>query len=162
MEHSGGESIVIRVGDKVYSYQVFYGGKSERVRFCAEDGRYITSFPSVDEMNGYLFRDSSEVINSEIDSILRFREKCDGIIDKGYYYEKGGVEEAEKAENLAVFIKRINILMGELNSYQFGKIVGLNPGTIYNVAHGLRSPGVHILKRISEKCGVSIDWLLGG
>ncbi len=161
MEHSG-EPVVVRVGDKLYNYQVFYKGDSEKVRFCTEDGRYITSFPSVDEMNGYLFRDWPETINSEIDSILSFREKCSGIIEKGYYYEKGGVEEAEKSENTAMFIKRINILMGELNSYQFGKMVGLNPGTIYNISHGLRSPGVHILKRISERCGVSVDWLLGG
>ena len=156
------EAKKIPVGDREFYYQEFFNdkGECERVRFYDSGGEFVTEFPNVQKMKGYLFRKEPEKVYAEIEAIKRFREKCKGI-DWSWKETKGFIGEDEKHINREALVDRIGILMGDMNSYQFGAVVGLNPGTIYNISHGTRGVGVHILKRIAEECGVTVDWLLG-
>lgn len=153
----------IQIGERECFYQEFFDdkGEYERVRFYDCDGEFVTEFPDVRKMKEFLYRKEPDKVCSEIDTIKKFREKCKGL-DWSWKGLKGFVGEEEKKINRETLVDRIGILMGDMNSYQFGAVVGLNPGTVYNIAHGTRGVGVHILKRISEECGVTVDWLLGG
>ncbi len=154
----------ITIGEREYKYQVYYNSSwgYERVKLFESDGKYITEFPNLVKMREYLYHAEPDKVNAEIDAIKRFRESYESCTRKEYSAAKGKIEESEKIENQKAFTDRIGILMGDMNSNQFGVILGLNQGTVYNIVHGTRGVGMNILKRIADRCGVSIDWLLGG
>lgn len=158
-----GEVLPVMVGEKEYSYQEFFDGNGEyeKVKFYDTDGVYITEFPDVRKMMDYLSHKDPVIIQHEIETLRKFRERCKSF-DYSWMSVKGSISEKEKKENNAAFMERLQMLMGDMNSYQFGAVVGLNSGTIYNISHGTRGVGMHILKRIAEVCGVSVEWLMGG
>ena len=153
----------VKVGDKEFQYVSSYDNRNNcKVVKLYDGGEYVTEFPTVDDMTEYLRHDVPEVIIEEIECLKRFREKCKVLLKTDYNYMGGKIEEKEKSRNHEAFVKRINILKGNLSNPEFGRIVGMNQCTLYNLVVGSRGPGQHILKRISEQCGVSVDWLLGG
>ena len=158
------KAVFIKVGEKEYSYQVFYNDKGdcEAVRFYDEDG-FLAEFLSVEDMNEYLGHAEPDVINREWDMIKRFRKKCDILSSLGDmgYSDEVSISDSEKTENHRAFVQRINILKGDMSSNEFGRVIGLNQATTYNLIKGTRSPGMNPLKRIADKCGVSVDWLIG-
>ena len=152
----------IRVGCKEYSFEEVMNGKGVCDKVNLYDGvDYVTSFPNVEEMKEYLFHDVPAVVIEEIETLKRFRKKCETLLGSDYNYMNGTIGQEEKKRNQEMFMKRLNILKGEMSNPQFGKIVGIHHCTLYNLMVGARAPGLNILKRIAEQCGVTVDWLMG-
>jgi len=157
----------ISFGNRTWAYQVFWNDdKCEAVRFYEndEDGGFVTEFESVEQMKEYLYHDDPDIVNDELDRILKFRKKCDLFLS----LEKGNMKgmpktitEEEKRENQSVFTQRFRMLKGDMGNWEFGKILGLNGATVYSLVAGAKSVPSHTLKRIADVCGVSVDWLLG-
>ena len=158
---------IIPMGGRTWAYQVFYddNGEQSAVRFYdGEDGGFVTEFESVDDMKGYLYHADADVVNMELERILKFRKKCDMFLalEKGNW--KGtltAVTQREKEETQIVFTKRIRMLKGDMGNWEFGKVLGLNGATIYSLVAGAKSVPSYTLNRIADVCGVSVDWLLG-
>lgn len=153
----------IKVGDKEYYYVGAFDSRNNcQVVKLYDEGEYVTEFPTVEDMKEYLYHDIPSVVEEEIEVLKKFRKKCEELLKGDYNYMGGEIGKDEKNRNSEDFIKRINILKGDMSNPQFGRIVGIHHCTLYNLVSGARGPGQHILRRISEQCGVTVDWLLGG
>lgn len=67
----------------------------------------------------------------------------------------------EAQNKLPIFKKRFNELRGEKSQADFALFLGLSRPTIGFYENGDRLPDALTLKKISEKCNVPSDWLLG-
>ena len=56
---------------------------------------------------------------------------------------------------------RLKEIRGGLTQAEFGKIIGVNQGTIWKYENG-RVPDVETLKKIANHGGVTVEWLLKG
>jgi transcriptional regulator with XRE-family HTH domain len=64
-------------------------------------------------------------------------------------------------KNSQIFSRRLRELRGDVNKSKFGRLLGIsNPSTYHNYEQG-RIPDSQTVKDIAEKCGVSVDWMLG-
>ena len=59
------------------------------------------------------------------------------------------------------FMKNMSILRGEMNDSEFAGYLGMKYDTLYQYVSGRRFPTVYALAQIAEKCGVTMDWLIG-
>lgn len=153
----------IRVGDEEWSYRIFYSedGTEDTVRLFDADGAYVTEFFSAEDMRNYLSGEGLESRLRALQDVRRFRKEERDLLRK--YSESGEtlIDSETKQEMRATLIKRFKMLMGDLSGVEMGKILGLSPGTVYNYATGGRYLSGYALRRISERCGVGIEWLLG-
>ena len=62
---------------------------------------------------------------------------------------------------LPIFRERFNMLRGDMTQKQFAEFLGFSRPTVALYESGERIPDAIALKTISEKCGVSSDYLLG-
>ena len=61
-----------------------------------------------------------------------------------------------------IFSERLRQLRGRLTQAEFARKLGIASQQTYgNYEKGRRVPKPPILQRIAQRCGVSIDWLLG-
>lgn len=64
-------------------------------------------------------------------------------------------------ERLPIFTERFRELKGERNDTEFAEFLGISRQTVGFFGNGNRLPDAVRLVKISQKCGVSADWLLG-
>lgn len=57
---------------------------------------------------------------------------------------------------------RIKKLRANLSQEQFGKLIGVNQGTIHKYEKGRAYPSEETLKKIADCGGVTVEWLLHG
>jgi len=57
---------------------------------------------------------------------------------------------------------RIKLLRGEVSQRDFGKLLGYRQTIISEIETGRVKPSVEFLLILSEKCNVSVDWILKG
>lgn len=156
----------IQIGDREWSYQVCWNdfGKCEAVMLYADDNgnEFITEFYTVDDMKDFLYHADAETVNEELDMVWSFRKRCKKFLES----ERGkrsetSISKEEKEANSSIVMKRLQILKGDMNNYEFGKVIGLGGGQVFNLMAGARNVGSHTLKRIADRCGVPTDWILG-
>ena len=56
---------------------------------------------------------------------------------------------------------RFRSLRGDMTQADFAKFVGISRPTVGFYENGERLPDALALKKIAEKCEISVDWLLG-
>lgn len=158
----------ITVGERQYIFTVYWNNNLEQecVKIYMDymdETEYITQFQSVKEMKEFLSSAEPDEVNKQMDMVLKFRRHCKKQLEEWANEKKvhGQMGEDEKGENTKAFMKRLQMLCGDMPVRQFAWILGLNEGTVFNLLRGQRNPGVHIIKRIAEKTGVTTDWLLG-
>lgn len=66
-----------------------------------------------------------------------------------------------KQKGLITFTERLYELRGNRSQEEFAKFLGISRPSLGSYENGNRVPNAQILKKISEKCGVSTDYLLG-
>ena len=71
------------------------------------------------------------------------------------------ISKEEKQRTQAFLMKRLEDVMAGRTYEEFAEDVGLSAANIYNYRSGIRFPTAYALKRIAERCDVSVDWLLG-
>ncbi|MBQ4197805.1 MAG: hypothetical protein II659_08195 [Bacteroidales bacterium] len=77
------------------------------------------------------------------------------------------LSEADKARKLTReelqrnFMQRMQELKGDLSDAEFAGLLEMKYDSLYQYMTGRRFPNVHALCQIADKCGVSIDWLVG-
>ena len=77
------------------------------------------------------------------------------------------LSEADKARKLTReelqrnFMQRMQELKGDSSDAEFAGLLEMKYDSLYQYMTGRRFPNVHALCQIADKCGVSIDWLVG-
>lgn len=71
------------------------------------------------------------------------------------------ITKEEKAKTQEMFMRRLEQIMGGKSCDEFAHEVGLSRNNVYSYVHGYRFPTAHALKRIAERCGCTVDWLVG-
>ena len=147
----------VEVGTEEWTYQVFYDerGNVEAVRLYNAEGDFVTEFWDIESMEKAIKNGPKS-----LEVVLRFREVWKerlGEENKGI----GIITKEEKAAVQEALMRRLKMLQGEMSCAEFAKVVDLNPSVISNYSSGGRMPTAAALNRIAEKCGVSVDWLLG-
>ena len=66
-----------------------------------------------------------------------------------------------KNDRLPIFTERFRELQGERSNTEFADFLGISRQTVGFYCNGDRVPDALTLIKISQKCGVSVDWLLG-
>lgn len=66
-----------------------------------------------------------------------------------------------KQKGLITFTERLYELRGNRSQEEFAKFLGISRPSLGSYENGNRVPNAQILKKISGKCGVSTDYLLG-
>ena len=66
-----------------------------------------------------------------------------------------------KNERLPIFTERFRELQGDRSNTEFADFLGISRQTVGFYYNGDRVPDAITLTKISQKCGVSADWLLG-
>ena len=66
-----------------------------------------------------------------------------------------------KNDRLPIFTERVRELQGEKTNTEFADFLGISRQTVGFYCNGDRVPDALTLIKISQKCGVSADWLLG-
>ncbi len=66
-----------------------------------------------------------------------------------------------KNDRLPIFTERFRELQGERSNTEFADFLGISRQTVGFYCNGDRVPDALTLIKISQKCGVSADWLLG-
>jgi hypothetical protein len=148
------------IGDKMWAYE----DGADSVRLYSDGGTFVTAFQSKHDMMEYLYHAEADKVNKELAALVAFRTRCKSMSEqeKGKLYEVDTqITEIEKEENRKAITKRVRMLRGDMTNWEFGKIVGLNGGTIYNLVSEAKNASANTLKRVSDRCGVSMDWLLG-
>lgn len=159
---------IIRAGDVVFYYDLCYDSneKVKAVKLYDEKDEYITEFFSKKDLMEFFDTHTDEEILKELGIIQSFR------VRSKEWFANGGpnpfvqprnlnIRRTEKMEVQEAFLKRINMLIGDMSSADLAKILDLQPSTVYNVISGNRFPTAYFLKRIADRCGVSVDWLIG-
>lgn len=72
------------------------------------------------------------------------------------------IPKEEKLATQEVFKKRLEEIIGDQDYRDFAESVGLSGNNIYSYRNGIRFPTAYALKRIAERTGKTVDWLLGG
>jgi transcriptional regulator with XRE-family HTH domain len=72
------------------------------------------------------------------------------------------ISKEEKLKTQEAFMKRLEELIGDMDYRDFAESVGLSGNNIYSYRNGIRFPTAYALKRIAERTGKTVDWLLGG
>ena len=68
---------------------------------------------------------------------------------------------AHENDRLPIFTERFRELKGKQNDTEFAGFLGISRQTVGFYSNGDRLPDAITLVKISQKCGVSADWLLG-
>lgn len=77
------------------------------------------------------------------------------------------LSEADKARKLTReelqrnFMQRMQELKGDSSDAEFAGLLEMKYDSLYQYMTGRRFPSVYALCQIADKCGVSIDWLVG-
>ena len=66
-----------------------------------------------------------------------------------------------KNDRLPIFTERFRELQGERSNTEFADFLGISRQTVGFYCNGDRVPDALTLVKISQKCGVSTDWILG-
>lgn len=66
-----------------------------------------------------------------------------------------------ETQRFPIFAERLAALRGKMTQAEFADFLGLSRATLGFYENGTRIPDILSLRRISEKCNVSSDWLLG-
>lgn len=66
-----------------------------------------------------------------------------------------------KNDRLPIFTERFRELQGEKSNTEFADFLGISRQTVGFYYNGDRVPDALTLVKISQKCGVSTDWILG-
>ena len=159
------EVITFPIEGREWHYQSFYDDKGRilAVRFYDDTGAFVTEFDNVDDMWKFLGHTDAKTVNEQLDEVRRFRVESEKFLAEwsGKNTVDIAMPEEEKEANLEVFQSRIRMLRGDMNSYEFGKVVGLGGGMLYGIFHNARNASTNVIKRIADRCNVSVDWLLG-
>ena len=59
------------------------------------------------------------------------------------------------------FMRNIQKLKGDMTRAEFAEKLDMNGATVYQYISGRRFPSPTALVKMAEKCGVTVDWLLG-
>lgn len=70
------------------------------------------------------------------------------------------IKEAKEIK-MPIFRERFRSLRGDMTQADFAKFVGISRPTVGFYENGERLPDALALKKIAEKCEISVDWLLG-
>lgn len=71
------------------------------------------------------------------------------------------MQTEEAKSKFPIFSKRFYELRGKMSQADFAVFLGISRPTVGFYENGERLPDALVLKKISEKCGVPSDWLLG-
>ena len=128
-----GKAVKVTIDGRVFYYQTFYdeAGKANVVKVYGSDGEYIREFWDLDSMSTWL----REEVNRQ--------------------------QRKERVDMQESFMRRFEQLKGEKSDIEFAEALEMPYGTVYQYFVGRRFPSVSALKQIAEKCGVTIDWLVG-
>ena len=126
-------TVKIVVGGMDWYYQSFFDDSNnyEAVRLYGADGSFLREFMNLDDMTAWLLDNSEKV-----------RKK-------------------EKEERQSIFMRRFEQLKGDMSDADFSVRLGMSGGTVYQYLTGRRRPSVDALAQIADRCGVTIDWLVG-
>lgn len=87
---------------------------------------------------------------------VRFGNRIADDIDKKVY-----ISNDEKKANQEIFMERFGRLMDGLTVVEFANKLGMSDKVVHSYLSGYRYPNCHAAKRIAQRCGVTVDWLLG-
>lgn len=150
--------VKITVGGVEWYYQTFYreNGEVYVVRLYDSSGEFVREYKSLGSLTGALKQ------------IVKFQKKKDEeeakeVREKAFRPKNTirGITKEEMEEVKKAIVERLGKLKGERSLTAFADQVELSVVTIQHYVMGSSVPSVYALKRISEKCGVTIDWLLG-
>ena len=150
--------VMVKVGDEEWIYSVVCDsrGREVTVKLYDESGKYVTEFSSEEEMREYIGGMTDVRLNG-LKAIRQFRKMNHEEMAEDSF---DSVRE-DKDEVKTEFSKRLRMLRGEMGRKMFAKVLGIEYGLEYGYETERRSPMATSLKRISERTGVSVDWLLG-
>ena len=64
-------------------------------------------------------------------------------------------------ERQKFFMQNLQALCGDMKDKEFADFLGMKYGTVYQYMTGRRYPTLTAAAQIAEKCGVTLDWLVG-
>lgn len=141
----------IVINGNTWQYQNLYDErrKHEVIKLYKSNGQYVKDFLRFGDLVNYVKgKNEEERVEVKQDDRNRLQEagRCESEIQK--IIQKN-------------FFKNFRELMNGMNSTEFAEKYGLNKSTVYNYCTGKRFPNAAALYNIAEKCGVTVDWLIG-
>ena len=142
-------------------YQTFYddAGEVKGVRLYDREGAFVREFKSLDKLMNKVRRDARQKERKRLLDGVIAAEQYDAAQRKRL--KDDWISEEEKIATQAVFLKRFAELQGDMDNKTFAEKLGLQKGVVLNYMKGWRFPTAHAMKRIADRCGVTVDWLLG-
>ena len=121
------------IGGKEWYYQSYYedGKRDVSVRLYDGSGEYLREFWDMDSMVTWVKEEN----------------------------EREQRKSREKMQE--TFMRRFEQLKGERSDSAFAGDIGMSPASVYQYLIGKRFPTAEALKEIADKCGVTMDWLVG-
>jgi len=75
-------------------------------------------------------------------------------------YKRSFTMSTAKINECRFFLERLRLLRGTLNKAEFSRKLGISAQTYQHYEDG-RIPRSDIISDIAQRCGVTVDWLLG-
>ena len=128
------KEVKIVIGGKEWHYQSFFDEDSselEAIRLYGEDGSFVKEFYDMDSMTRWL-------------------------LDKASDDQKRAKENMQR-----IFMERLEQLKGDMSDADFGVKLGMAGNSVYQYLVGRRFPTAVALAQIADRCGVTVDWLIG-
>ena len=69
--------------------------------------------------------------------------------------------QAKEVYTLESMASRLKQVRGRRSAKEFATLIGCSMQTVYRYEWGVRTPDMDFLQTVSDKTGVSLDWLLG-
>ena len=149
--------VKITVGGKDWYYQKFYDddGEVEAVNLYDAGGDFVREYSSLNRLTGSLGmmvrrQKEADVKRSKGFIEVEYPQKPDAVM---------GITDEEKIELRKAVVERLNELRGDMLVKDFATKVGLS--VVNEYLSGNRVPTANALKRIADRCGVSVDWIIG-
>lgn len=101
------------------------------IKLYGENKGFLREFESADEMTVYLLDEASR-----------------------------GIQDARE-EMQKHFMMKMQELQGDRNDAEFAGFLGMKYDTLYQYLTGKRFPSVYALAQIADRCGVTMDSLIG-
>ena len=128
------KAVKMIVGGKTWYYQAVVdedATECEAIRLFGEDGEFLKEFSSVESMTEWM-----------LDEVNRSQRKA-------------------KEKMQETIMRRLEKIKGDKSDSDFAVFLGMSGGTVYQYLVGRRFPSVAALAQIADKCGVTVDWLIG-
>jgi transcriptional regulator with XRE-family HTH domain len=150
--------VKITVGGVEWYYQTFYreNGEVYVVRLYDSSGEFLREYKSLGTLTGAL----KQIVRNQK---KKEDEVARGVRESSFKWKKTirGITKEEMEAVKKTIVIRLAELKGDRSLMEFSEQIELIPGTVQQYISGMSVPSVYALKRIAEKCGVTIDWLIG-